>query len=451
VARRVCSFCGKADDAVDHLLVGPRGVSICNECAELAVEISGETVFQQVHGDLLVRGIGSLITNDPRIDGTGGIVEQAAVAVRGGRVTWVGPQNQLPARYADLPAVQAEGRTVLPGFVDAHTHLVFAGARVEEFGRRMRGERYEEILAAGGGIQSTVRATRQADPVDLLEVSMARADRMLSQGTTTVEIKSGYGLETVTEYGMLEVAAEIADRLPIDVVSTFLGAHAVPGEYAGDRDAYLWLIEEEMLPRCSRLAAYCDVFCDAGVFSVDESRRVLAAGRRHGLKPRLHANQLGDTGGLELAVEIGAVSADHLEHVSERQAELLNDAGVAAVLLPAASLSMRSPQAPARMLWDAGVTVALATDCNPGTSYVESMQLVVALGVLEMGLTVEESVWAATRGGALALEEPDKGWLRVGSVADLHILDTDTHLDLAYRPDTRFTWKVIKDGRVVVG
>ena len=410
MARRVCSFCSKPEDQVGHLLAGPRGVTICDECAQLAVAITGEQAFEQTSGDLLLTGIGSIITNDPRVDGA---ISNGAIAIRSGRITWIGEQNGLPSRYRDLVTLDCGGRAILPGFVDAHTHLVFDGRRADEFDRRMRGESYESIMAAGGGIQSTVEATRAAGPDRLLEVSLERADRMLSLGTTTVEIKSGYGLETVTER--------------------------------------LWLLEEEMLPAVAGVAEYCDVFCDAGVFSVDEARRVLAAGRRHGLRPRLHANQLGDTGGIELAVEVGAVTADHLEHVSSRQADLLADGGVIAVLLPAASLSTRSPQAPATLLRDAGVTVALATDCNPGTSFVESMQFVVALGAVEMGLTVEESIWSATRGGALAVEEPDKGWLRVGAIADIHVLDTDTHADLAYRPDRTFTWKVVKDGRVVVG
>ena len=448
MARPSCSFCGKPEDQVAHLLAGHRHVAICDECARLAVEITGSDVFEQTSGDLLITGLGRIITNDPRL---GGPIERGAIAVRSGRVTWIGEQRDLPSRYREYLTLDCEGRVALPGFVDSHTHLVFDGDRADEFGRRLRGERYEDIMAGGGGIQSTVRATRAAGPDRLLEVSLARADRMLSLGTTTVEIKSGYGLETLTELQMLEVAAEIGIRLPIDVVSTFLGAHVVPEEYRNDRDAYLWLIEEEMLPVVAPVSAYCDVFCEAGVFSVDEARRVLTAGRRHGLRPRLHANQLGDTGGLELAVEMGAISADHLEHVSERQALLLADSGVIAVLLPAASLSMRSGQAPARMLFDSGATVALATDCNPGTSNVESMQFVVALGALEMGLTAEESIWAASRGGALAVEEPDKGWLRVGAIADIHILDSDHHIDLAYQPDRSHTWKVIKDGRVVVG
>ncbi len=446
-----CSFCGKTRTQVNHLVHGPAGASICDECARLAVDIAGEAGPEVQGGDLLLEDVGRLVTNDRRAADLVGVIEGAAVAVREGRVTWVGPASELPGRYRELPALACGGRTVIPGFVDPHTHLVFAGERSEELGRRLRGESYEDILAAGGGIQSTVAATRAAGPDRLLAESIERAGRMLAAGTTTVEIKSGYGLEPLSELHMLEVAHTISETLPLDVVTTFLGAHVVPLDYRDDRDGYLWLLESEMLPACAPLATYVDVFCDRGAFTVDEARRVLAAGRRRGLRPRLHANQLGDTGGVELAVEVGAVSADHVEHVSAAQAAALAEAGTVAVLLPAASLSLRGRRAPARMLWDEGVTVALATDCNPGTAYVERMPFAVALAAFELGLTAEEALWAATRGGALALEASDKGWIRPGAPADLVVLDTDTYLDLVYRPDLDHTWKVVKDGAVVIG
>ena len=232
---------------------------------------------------------------------------------------------------------------------------------------------------------------------------------------------------------------------------TFLGAHVIPPEYADDRDGYLHLLEEEMLPVLAPLARYCDVFCDRGAFSVAEARRVLDAGKRHGLKPKVHAEQLAATGAAGLAAEVGAVSADHLDHVDAESAALLAGAGTVATLLPSASFSLRTPQAPARMLWDAGVTVAIATDCNPGTSFVESMQFVIAIAVLEMALTPTEAVWAATRGGAYALEEPRKGWIGAGSAADLVVLDAPSHVHIPYRPGANLVWKVIKDGEIVVG
>jgi imidazolonepropionase len=450
VAAGRCSFCGRRDTEVPTLVAGPGGVAICPECAELAIQISRERTDPRFDGDLLVIGIGRLVTNDPVGDDLIGEVPDAAVAVRDGKVAWAGPAAALPYRYRDLPELDCEGRAVIPGFVDSHTHLVFAGERSIEFGRRRRGERYEDIAAAGGGIRSTVAATRQAGPDSLMEDAIARAGRMLAAGTTTVEVKSGYGLEPLTEVHLLEVANEIGERLPIDVVPTFLGAHAIPEEFEDLRQAYLWTVTQEMLPVCAPLARFCDVFCDRGAFDQDEARRVLQAGVKHGLRPRLHAGQLEDVGAIELAVELRAASADHLDHCTREQAALLAESRVAAVLLPAASLSLGT-MPPARMLWDEGATVALATDCNPGTSFVERMPFVVALGVLELGLSPEEALWAATRGGSLALELPDRGRLGPGALADIVVLDADSHLHLSYRPDADHTWKVVKRGVVVSG
>ena len=407
--------------------------------------------------NLLVRGIGELVTNDPARTKAGllGIVGDAAVAICGGQVVWAGALEDLPDEYYDLPDLDCGGRAALPGFVDSHTHLVFAGERGDEFMKRLQGDTYESILEAGGGIQSTVRATRrivqESAAVGLVESARIRAERMLAHGTTTVEIKSGYGLDLSTELRMLEAATALGALVPIDTVRTFLGAHVVPPEFSDDREGYLRLIEEEMLPVLAPLARYCDVFCDRGAFTVAEARRILEAGQRHGLKPKVHAEQLAATGAARLAAEVGAISADHLDHVDAETASALAAAGTAATLLPAASFSLRTPQAPARLLWDAGVTVAIATDCNPGTSYVESMQFVIAVAALEMGLTPAEAVWAATRGGALALEETGKGWLGSGSAADLVILDAPSHVHIPYRPGANLVWKVIKDGEVVVG
>lgn len=399
--------------------------------------------------DLLLTGIGELVTNGRDVPGQLGLVHDAAIAIRGGRVAWAGPAADLPSGHRGLDSLDVAGRAVVPGFVDAHTHLVFAGDRADEFARRLRGEPYEEILAAGGGIHSTVAATRAASFDDLVAAGEARARRLLSQGTTTVEVKSGYGLEVATEARMLEAARAVGERTPIDVVTTFLGAHVVPRGVG--RDEYLDLVTGEMLDACVPLARYCDVFCDRGAFTVEEARRVLLAGLGGGLRPRVHAEQLAHTGAARLAAELGAASADHLDHATPEDAAVLRAAGVVAVLLPAASFSLQVPQAPARMLWDAGVTIALATDCNPGTSYVESMPLVIALACLEMGLTPEEALWAATRGGARALGEPEKGWVVEGAVADLAVLDAPSYRHLPYRPGSDLVWMVVKDGGVVVG
>jgi imidazolonepropionase len=396
--------------------------------------------------NLLVTGIGSLVTNAPGA-GLLGIVPNAAVAVRDGVVVWAGPERDMPEEHRDLPSLNAGGRAVVPGFVDAHTHMVFAGERGDEFARRLRGESYEEILAAGGGIHATVAATRAASFEDLVRDALARARRMLSHGTTTVEVKSGYGLETATEVRMLEAAREVGERTPLDVVTTLLGAHVPDPDMT--RADYLEYVAAEMLPACAPLATGCDVFCDQGVFTVDEARTVLRAGLGNGLVPRLHAEQLARTGAAALAAEMGASSADHLDHASAADAAALRDAGVVAVLLPAASWSLRSPQAPGRMLWDAGVTVALATDCNPGTSYVVSMPLVIAIACLEMGLTPDEALWSATRGGALALRLADRGWIGPGALGDLVVLDAASHLHIPYRLGTDVVAAVVKRGRAV--
>lgn len=397
---------------------------------------------------LLVRNIGSLVTNAPDRPGDLGIVEHAAVAMRDGAVVWAGSDDDIPTAVLRSPELDAGGRCVIPGFVDAHTHLVFAGDRGDEFAMRLAGASYVEILASGGGIHATVAATRAATDDELLEASVDRASRMLQLGTTTVEIKSGYGLTTADELRILEVAGRVGDVTGIGVIRTFLGAH-VPDRGVAE-DVYVDLVVEEMLPAAAPHADFCDVFVDRGAFSVDSARRVMAAASAHGLGARFHAEQLTHTGAAALAAEMGAASADHLDHVTEDDARRLAESRVAAVLLPGAGLSMRSEQAPARLLWDAGVTVALATDCNPGTSYVESMQLVAALGSLQMGLTTDEAVWAATRGGARSLRRDDLGIIRPGAAADLVVLDAPQHHHLAYRPGSNLARTVIKSG-VVIG
>jgi len=406
--------------------------------------------------DLLLTHVGEIVTNDPAHGGLIGRVEDAMLLIRGGRVRFAGPRRAMPGGQGDLPELDCGGRAVIPGFVDAHTHVVFGGYRAGELARRLRGESYEQILAAGGGIYSTVEATRDAAASDvpgetLLDQALPRVRRMLAAGTTTIEVKSGYGLETATEKRILETASEIPSHAAIDVVPTFLGAHVVDEELTHDRESYLQLIENEMLPACASLARYCDVFCDRGAFSVEEARRVLAAGKRHGLRPRLHANQLGATGGARLAAEVSAISADHLDHIDDGDIAALRASGTVAVLLPGVALSMRTPPPPGPRLWEAGLTVAIATDCNPGTSCIESMQLMVALACLEMKLTPEQALWSATRGGALALERLDRGWLGAGALADLAILDADSYLHLVYRPGTNLAWKVLKRGEVVAG
>lgn len=403
-----------------------------------------------MEGNLLVTNIGQLVTNDPAGDTKElGIIERAAVVIEQGVVSWVGPSDDLPAGMPDMAEINVGGAAVLPGFVDAHTHLAFAGDRADEFGRRLRGESYEAIMAAGGGIQSTVVATRAASLPDLTAATVARLERMLAAGTTTVEVKSGYGLDVDHERRLLGVAGALDMALPIDVIPTFLGAHTVAPEFAGDADGYIDFVVDTMLPACAPDARFCDVFCDEGVFTVDQARRVLLAGKKHGLEPRLHANQLAHSGGARLAAEIGATSADHLDHIDAADIAALQASGTVAVLLPGVSFSLQLPQPRGRELWSGGVTVALATDCNPGTSNIETMPFVVALACLEMGLSPEQATWSATRGGALALGLADRGYLAPGAVGDLVVLRHPSYVHLAYRPDAPPVGSVVKAGELV--
>lgn len=395
----------------------------------------------------LLTGIGELVTNNPDLGGgLVGVVPDAAVVIDGDRVAWAGPAGDLPPEWVGARATDIEGRSVVPGFVDSHTHLVFAGDRADEFARRMEGVSYQEIAAAGGGIAATVAATREASSDDLVASARRRMQRLLATGITTVEVKSGYGLDTATEVAMLRAASAAAEGLPITLKRTFLGAHAVPPEYRGDRSAYVDLVVDEMLPACAGEAEYCDVFVEDGAFTVEEGRRILTAAAGHGLGARIHAEQLGHTGGAALAAELGAASADHLDHATEADAGLLAEAGTVAGLVPGASFQLRGPQAPGAMLWAAGVTVALATDCNPGTSYIESMPFVIALGVVQMGLTPDQAVWAATRGGAVSLGLDDRGRVRPGDRADLVVLDAPSYRHLAYRPASPLVAGVVSGG-----
>jgi len=394
--------------------------------------------------DLLLTGIGHLTTN------TGAPISDAVVAIEGGTVTYAGRSKDAP-NQGDADRADCGGRCVIPGFVDAHTHLVFSGDRSDEFAQKMSGASYQEIAASGGGILSTVGATRAATEEELFVDTAARVRRMIATGTTTIEIKSGYGLDLEAEIRLLRVARRIGEELPVTVKTTFLGAHSVPPEFKQHREGYIQVLIDDMLPAVAPLADYCDVFVEEGVFSVDEGRRILVAAAEHGLGARVHAEQLGHSGGALLASELGAVSADHLDHATPDDADALAEAGVAAVLVPGASYNLRSPQAPGPMLWDAGCTVALATDCNPGTSYFESMALVISLAVVQMGLTTQQAIWSATRGGALSLGLGDRGLIEVGSVGDLVVLDAPSPAHIPYRPATNLVWKTVKNGQVVAG
>lgn len=389
-------------------------------------------------------------------DGPLGIISDGAIAARNGRIVDVGNTDDLLRRVAvadGAAVIDASGRVVMPGFVDPHTHLVHAGSRADEFARRLAGEDYLKILAEGGGILRTVQATREASEDDLERYALRRLRQMLDYGTTTAEVKSGYGLDLETELKTLRVVRRLGARQPVDLIPTFLGAHAVPVEYRGRPEEYVELVCDEMLSAVARegLAVFCDVFCERGVFTVEQARRVLTKAAALGLRARLHADELAESGAASLAAEVGAASADHLTFASPEGLRRMARAGVVAVLLPGASYFLDHPYANARaMLDEYGLDVALATDYNPGTSPILSMPAVISLACVKMRMTVAEAVAAATRGAARALGMQDEvGTLEVGKRADVILLEVDSHQELACGIGGNPMEMVIKGGRVV--
>mgnify|MGYP001082352154 CR=1 FL=1 len=386
-----------------------------------------------------------------------GVIRDGAVAALGGRIVAVGTTEEVRAAArvdAHTRVIDASGKTVMPGFVDPHTHLVHGGTREFELGMRLAGRTYMEILAAGGGILNTVQATRRASLADLIAAARRRLDVMMAHGTTTVEAKSGYGLTTESELRMLAAARELSRQHPVRLVSTFMGAHAVPEEDRDDPERFVQRVIDEMIPAVAAegLAEFCDVFCEEGVFTVDQSRRILEAGKAYGLRPKLHADEIVSFGGAELAAEVGAVSADHLVHASELGIRRMAKAGVVAVLLPATSLFLLNRHyAPARAMIEAGVPVALATDSNPGSSPTESMQLVVALACLCLRMTPAEAIAAATINAAHAIGRAHEvGSLEEGKRADIIVLDAPNHQFIPYKVGINLVEQVIIDGRVVL-
>ncbi len=411
---------------------------------------------EKIAADWLLTGISRLVTMAPGTAGgigTLGIVERGAVAARAGHIVWVGSEAGVAAAV-DLSAatvLEAGGHAVLPGFVDSHTHFVFAGDRAEEFHLRHAGVSYEELARQGRGILSTVRATRAADEETLMALARARLASFAVYGTTTVEGKTGYGLDLATERRCLQVMRTLAAEAGVPrVIPTFLGAHTLPPEYRGgpaDRQTYVDLVVEEMLPAFAGQARFCDVFCERGAFTVEEARRILVRARELGYALKLHANQLGPTGGATLAAELGATSADHLDFASDEELDLLRAAGVVGTLLPGCSFTLSGPYPSGRRVLDHGLDVALATDFNPGTSYCESMQMMVALAVSAMGMTLEEALLAATLGGARALSMANEvGSLEPGKRCDLIILAEADERALAYHFGVNLVARTIVGG-----
>lgn len=416
-----------------------------------------------ITADFVVRHAGELVTcaapataTTGTDDATLGIIKNAAVAGAGGRIVWLGPDADLESAVAlesGATVLDGRGRVVMPGVVECHTHAVFGGDRAGEFQMRVQGWSYQEIAAAGGGIMSTVLATRVASREELFERGRLHLDRLLRYGATTVEVKSGYGLTLEDELRILEVYRDLAEVVPQALVPTLLGAHTVPAEYRGDPDGYVDLVVNEMIPQAADrgLARFCDVFAEEGAFTLEQARRVLEAGVAHGLRPKAHVDQLTGSGGAELAAAVGAVSADHLDHVSDAGVAALAAAGVTAVLLPGAVFFLgASEYAPARRLIDAGVRVALSTDFNPGTCYTENVFLMGTIASMQMKMTAPEVILALTLNAAHAIGLADEvGSLEPGKRADILILDTTDHLTIPYHWGINPVATVIKDGKVV--
>ena len=385
---------------------------------------------------LAITNIGSLVTNDPQVcTGLLGEIENAAVVIENGKISWVGNAKDVQATDE---LIDAHGMGVIPGFVDSHAHLLFAGDRSKEFEARMNGEKY-----SAGGIKLTVEKTRAATDQELENNFMSLQSEMIRSGITTFESKSGYGLSVKDEARSLAIAAKHTPE------TTFLGAHVVPADHADTADEYVALVTGEMLDAALPHSKWIDVFCDVGAFDVDQSREILNAGIAKGLAPRIHANQLSEGGGVQLAVELDCASADHCTHLSDKDIEALAGSNTVATLLPGAEFSTRASYPDAKKLFEAGVTVALATDCNPGSSFTTSMAFCIAVAIRDMGFSPEQALWSATMGGAKALRRKDVGGVSVGTSADLVLLSAPSFRHLGYRPGVDQVSRVIKNGQTI--
>ena len=387
------------------------------------------------------------------------IISDGAVVIKEGTIAAVGKTKEIAKQYeksgvalSDFDIIDARDKAVLPGFVDSHTHFVFGGYRADEFSWRLRGDSYMKIMQRGGGIVNTVKATRKASKEELLQSGIKRLDSMLSFGVTTAEGKSGYGLDRETEIKQLEVMTHLDQVHYVDVLPTFLGAHAIPQEYKGKEEAFIDFMANEVMPEVAerRLAEFCDIFCEKNVFSVEQSRRLLIRAKDLGLKIKLHADEIVQLGGAELAAELGAISADHLLQASERGIKDLSKAGVVATLLPTTAFSLREPYAPGRKMIDLNCAVALATDFNPGSCFTESIPLVFALATLYMNISIEEAVTALTLNAAAAINRADKvGSIDAGKNGDLIILEFPSFKYIPYHIGVSTVEKVIKKGNLV--
>lgn len=378
-----------------------------------------------------------------------GVIRNGAIAVDGERIAWVGSTEA--ANFPDAERIDCTGKTILPGFVDSHTHIVFAGNRANEFAMRLRGATYQEIAEAGGGILSSMRSVRQATVESLVAESLPRIWNAFRHGTTTIEAKSGYGLDTENELKLLQAIRQAANEVPATLIPTFLGAHAIPPEHKASREEYVRIVAEEMIPEVvgAGLAEFCDVFSDTGYFTVEESEQIYRAATKQGMKLKVHADELSSFGGAEMAARVGAASADHLLMISEEGIVQMRQAGVVATLLPGTAFYLGLPFAPARKMIAAGMAVALATDCNPGSNMSENMQMTLAIACMGMKMTVEEAITAATLNGAAAVRRSDQiGSVEVGKLADLAIFNVPDYPDIVYHYGVNQVGMVVKAGRI---
>ena len=415
-------------------------------------------MIQPTEVDLIIKNAGELLTLSPSsLEESGlGIIRKGAITVKEGKIFWIGKTEELPKKFGlgkDGQEIDATGKVVMPGLIDSHTHLIFAGSREKEFEQRIQGLSYLEIAERGGGILSTVEATRKASFDELLLLGKKRLDRMLSKGVTTIEAKSGYGLSLQDEMKILKVMKALQEVHPIEIVPTFLGAHTIPREFRDARTRYIDLLTKEMIPRVAqeRLAEFCDVFCEEKAFTLEESKKILETGKGYGLKPKIHADQLSPGGGAELAAEVNAFSADHLEHISQTGIERMAEKGVTAVLLPGASffLSMKKFP-PAREMIQKGVYVSLATDLNPGSSMTESLPLMMTMGCTMYKMVPKEVIQGTTIHAARSMgRENEIGSLEVGKQADILLLAIPNYRYLPYHFGVDHVEVVIKKGKIV--
>ena len=412
----------------------------------------------KIYVDLIIKNAGELLTLSPSFKEESGLgmIRNGAVAIKKGRIFWIGKTEEMSGKFSlnrDGREMNATGKVVMPGLIDAHTHLVFAGSRENEFEQRIQGLSYQEIAGRGGGILSTVEATRNSSFDELFSLGKKRLDRMLSKGVTTVEAKSGYGLSLQDEIKILTVMKALQESHPIDIVPTFLGAHTFPKEFRDDRAHYMGLLTEEMIPKVAqeRLAEFCDVFCEEKAFTLEESKQILETGKRYGLKPKIHADQLSSGGGAELAAEVQAYSADHLEYASPEGIKKMAEKGVTAVLLPGASFSLSMQKYPAaRDMIEQGVAVSLATDLNPGSSMTESLPMMMTMGCILFKMIPKEVIQATTIHAARSMgREKEVGSLEVGKQADILLLDIPNYRYLPYHFGVDHGEYVIKKGKIV--